>query len=53
MVLSFNEIRAYLGMKGSPVSQLSRRFKETIKGDRELGRILGKIKEEGLLNVKT
>jgi len=49
MVLSFNEIGAYLGMKGSAVSQLSKG--ETIKGDKELGRIVGKIKEEGLLNV--
>lgn len=35
------------------ISQLSRRFKETAKGDKELGGILGKIKEEGLLNVET
>ena len=38
--LSFNEIGAYFGMKGSAISQLSRRFRETIKGDKELGRIL-------------
>ena len=37
MVLSFNEIGAYFGMKGSAISRLSRRFKETIKGDKELG----------------
>jgi hypothetical protein len=52
MVLSFNDIGAYLGMKGSAISQLSRRFKETIEGDKELGGILCKIKQEGLLNVE-
>ena len=46
--LSFNEIRTYFGMKGGAISQLSRRFKATIKGDKELGGILDKIKEEGL-----
>ena len=52
MVLSFNEIGAYFGMKGGAISQLGRRFKDTMKGDKELGRILGKIKEEGLSNVE-
>ena len=40
MVLSFNEIRAYFWIKCSAISQLSRRSKETIKGDKELGGIL-------------
>jgi hypothetical protein len=53
MVLSFDEIGGYFGMKGSGVSQVSRRFKETIKGDKELGRILRKIKKEDSLNVET
>ena len=53
MVSSFNEIRACFGMKSGAVSQLSRRFKETIEGDKELGRILSKIKKEGLLIVET
>jgi hypothetical protein len=39
-------------MKGSAISLLSRRFKKTLKGDKELGRILGKVEEEGLLNVE-
>jgi hypothetical protein len=51
MVLSFNEIGAYFGMKGSAISQLSRRSKETLKRDKELRGILDKIKREGLLNV--
>ena len=51
MVLSFNEIGAYFGMKGSAISQLSGRFRETIKGDKELGGILRKVKKEGLLNA--
>ncbi len=51
--MSLDEIGAYFGMKGSAISQLSRRFKETIKGDKELVRILSKIKEEGLLIVET
>ena len=40
-------------MKGSAVSQLGRRFRERIKGDKELRGILDKIKREGLLNVET
>jgi chromosomal replication initiation ATPase DnaA len=51
--MSLDEIGAYFGMKSGAISQLSRRFKETIKGDKELGRILRKIEEEGLLNVET
>jgi REP element-mobilizing transposase RayT len=51
--MRLEEIGAYFGMNGSAISQLSRRFKETIKGDKELGRILGDMKEQGLLNVET
>jgi REP element-mobilizing transposase RayT len=51
--LRLDEIGAYFGMKGSAISQLSRRFKETIKGDRELGETLNEIKRENLLNVET
>lgn len=51
--MRLDEIGAYFGMRGSAISQASRRFKETLKGDRELGRILSKIKSEGLLNVET
>lgn len=49
--MRLDEIGVYFGMEGSAISQLSRRFKETIKGDKELGGILSKIKEEGLLIV--
>src|SRR4030042_1692045 len=51
--MRLEEIGTYFGMKNGAISQLSRRFKETIKGDKELGRIISKIKEEGLLNVET
>ena len=51
--MSLDEIGAYFGMKGSAVSQLSRRFEERIKGDKELRRVLEKIQREGLLNVET
>ena len=51
--MRLDEIGAYFGMRGSAISQASRRFNETLKGDRELGRILSKIKSEGLLNVET
>ena len=40
-------------MKGSAVSQLGRRFRERIKGDKELRGILDKMKREGSLNVET
>jgi len=40
-------------MKGSAISQLSRRLKERIKGDKELRGILDKTKREGLLNGET
>lgn len=51
--MRLDEIGACFGMKGSAVSQLSRRFKETIRGDKELGGIFNKIKKEVLLNVET
>jgi len=51
--LSLDEIGAYFGMKGSAISQLSRRFKEAIKGNRELGGTLSEVKKESLLNVET
>ncbi len=51
--MRLDEIGAYFGMKGSAISQLSRRVNEMVKGNRELGRILGKVKKEGLLNVET
>jgi len=49
--MRLEEIGAYFGMKGSAVSQLSRRFEERIKGDQGLKVIFEKIKREGLLNV--
>ena len=49
MVLSFNEIGAYLGRKGSAISQVTRRFKETIKGDKELGRIISNVEKGGFV----
>jgi putative transposase len=51
--LGLDEIGAYFGMRGSAVSQLSRRFRETIREDKELRRILGQIQREGLSNVET
>ena len=47
--LRLDEIGAHFGMKGGAISQLSRRLKEAIRGDKELGEILGKIKEGGLV----
>jgi len=38
-------------MKGSAVSQSSRRFKETIKGNQELRKGLSNIEKGDLLNV--
>ena len=38
-------------MKGSAVSQLSRRFKEAMEGDKALRGILGNIEKESLSNV--
>jgi REP element-mobilizing transposase RayT len=49
--LKLREIGEYFGMQGSAISQLSRRFAETIKGNRELRKVLGKIEKEELLNV--
>jgi len=51
--MRLEEIGAYFGMKSGAVSQLSRRFEERIEGDKELRRVLDKIKEGGLLNVET
>jgi hypothetical protein len=51
--MRLEEIGAYFGMRGSAISQLSRRFGETIKEDRGLRGILDKIKREALLNVET
>jgi len=50
--LSLEEIGKYFGMQRSAVSQLSRRFKETIDKDKNIRKILSKL-EEGLLNVAT
>ena len=52
MVLSFNEIEAYFGMKGSAISPSRKKFKETINGDKELSGNLHRIKQEALLNVE-
>ncbi len=45
------EIGKHFGMEGSAVSQLSRRFAETMKGDLELRKLLNKIEKEDMLNV--
>jgi hypothetical protein len=37
-------------MQRSAISQLSRRFEETIKGDQELRKVLNSMEKEGLLN---
>lgn len=49
--LNLREIGEYFGMQRSAVSQLSRRFVETIKGDQELRKVLSNIEKEDLLNV--
>jgi len=49
--LDLREIEEYLGMQRSAISQLSRRFAETIKANQELRKVLGKIEKESLLNV--
>jgi hypothetical protein len=49
--LNLREIGEYFGMQRSAVSQLSRRFAKTIKGNQELRKVLGKIEKEELLNV--
>jgi putative transposase len=51
--LSLDGIGAHYGMTSGAISQLSRRFKEAAEGDNELGRILNRIKKEGLLIVET
>jgi hypothetical protein len=51
--MSLDEVGAYFGMKGSAVSQLSRRFEEGIKQNKELKKVLEKIQREGLSNVET
>ena len=51
--MRLDEIGTYFGMKGRAVSQLSRRFKEATRGDKEAGGILSKTEKEGLLNVET
>ena len=42
--MGLEEIMTHFGLKGSAVSQLSRRFQERIKRDKELKVILEKIK---------
>lgn len=49
--LNLREIGEYFGMQRSAISQLSRRFGGTIKGNQELGKVVSKIEKEGLLNV--
>ena len=49
--LNLREIGEYFGMQGSAVSQLSRRFAETIKGNQELRKVLDRIEKEDMLNV--
>ncbi len=49
--LNLREIGEYFGMKSGAISQLSRRFGETIKGDQELRKVLSNIEKKDLLNV--
>jgi hypothetical protein len=49
--LNLREIGYYFGMHRSAISQLSRRFGETIKGNHELRKVLSNIEKEDLLNV--
>ena len=49
--LKLREIGKYFGMQRSAISQLSRRFGKTIKGDQELRKVLSNIEKEDLLNV--
>lgn len=49
--LNLSEIGGYFGMQRSAISQLSRRFAETIEGSSELKKLLSNIEKEGLLNV--
>jgi hypothetical protein len=46
------EMGAHFGMKGAALSQMSRRFKKMVEGDRGLGELLECIKKE-LLIVET
>jgi len=46
--LNLREIGEYFGMQRSAISQLSRRFAETVKGNQELRKVLGRIAEEDL-----
>ena len=49
--LNLREIGEYFGMQRSAISQLSRRFAETTKGNEELRKVLSNIEKEDLLNV--
>jgi len=49
--LNLREIGEYFGMQRSAISQLSRRFGETIKDDKELRGVVSGIEKEGLLNA--
>ena len=40
--------REHFGIQRSAISQLSRRFAETLKGNQELRKVLGRIAEEDL-----
>ena len=43
--LKLREIGGYFGMQGSAISQLSRRFVETLKGNQELRKVLAKMRK--------
>jgi hypothetical protein len=49
--LNLREIGEYFGMERSAISQSGRRFAETIKGDKELRKVVSDIEKEDLLNV--
>jgi hypothetical protein len=49
--LNLREIGEYFGMQRSAISELSRRFRETIKGNQELRKVLSNIDKKDLLNV--
>jgi REP element-mobilizing transposase RayT len=49
--LNLREIGEYFGMQRSAISQLSRRFAETIEGNQELRKVLNNIEKDDLLNV--
>ena len=49
--LNLGEIGEYFGMQRSAISQLSRRFAKTIKGNQELRKVLSNIEKGDLLNV--